>query len=276
MSKEKPKQRKRKRSTIAKTADKHIYYEKAVQSVEAEIDFIDQIFRKLRGRRACKLREDFCGTTNASCEWVRRRRTNIAYCVDIDPSVLDWGRRHHITRLTRHQASRIHLINDDVFRAKTPRVDVVAAMNFSYWFLKTRVDLRRYFRKAYSNLSADGILFIDAFGGSEAFMEIKERTRHRDFTYIWDQSRYNPITGAALMHIHFQFKDGSIMKKAFTYDWRLWTLPELTEILQEAGFQPTVYWEGEDRNGKGNGIFTPTTEGTADAGWIAYIVAEKR
>ena len=26
---------------------------------------------------------------------------------------------------------------------------------------------------------------------------------------------------------------------------------------------------------EGNGVFTATTEGEADAGWIAYIVAEK-
>ncbi|MBF8270735.1 MAG: Methyltransferase [Gammaproteobacteria bacterium] len=275
MSKNIQARRKKRQPTIAETADKHIYYEKAVQCVEAEIDFIDQTFRSRKGRTATRLREDFCGTANASCEWIRRRRSNTAYGVDIDPTVLDWGRHHHIAKLKQHQEARIHLINADVFKAKTPKVDIVVAMNFSYWYLKTRNDLRRYFKKAHSCLVADGILFLDAFGGYEAGREMQERTPYKGFTYIWDQAKYNPITGDALMHIHFKFKDGSVMKKAFTYDWRLWTLPELTELLTEAGFKPTVYWEGEDADGNGNGIYSPTTQGTADAGWVAFIVAEK-
>lgn len=46
-------------------------------------------------------------------------------------------------------------------------------------------------------------------------------------------------------------------------------------MLMEAGFRPSVYWEGTDEDGDGNGVFEKTMEGEADAGWIAYIVAEK-
>ena len=77
-------------------------------------------------------------------------------------------------------------------------------------------------------------------------------------------------------HIHFKFPDGSRIKKAFTYEWRLWTAPEIRELLLEAGFRnPTVYWEGEDEDGEGNGEFSPEARGEADLAWIAYIVAEK-
>jgi hypothetical protein len=66
------------------------------------------------------------------------------------------------------------------------------------------------------------------------------------------------------------------MKKAFTYVWRLWTLPEILEMLTETGFKnSTVYWEGTDEDGDGDGVFTPEEKGEADAGWIAYLVAEK-
>jgi len=46
-------------------------------------------------------------------------------------------------------------------------------------------------------------------------------------------------------------------------------------ICQGAGFsQVDVYWEGTDEDtGEGDGIYTPTEQGDADAGWIAYIVA---
>ena len=261
---------------MAEKADKHILYEKAVQCVEAEIDFIDQTYLDLRGRRAISLREDFCGTANTSCEWIRRRKDNTACCIDIDPDVLDWGRQHHIAKLKPQQAGRIHLINDDVLKARTPLVDVVLAMNFSYWYLKNRRAMKQYYKKVYSALADDGIFFLDAFGGYEAFREMEESTKYNGFTYVWDQSRYNPITGDALMHIHFKFKDGSRLKKAFTYDWRQWTLPELTEMLSETGFKATVYWEGEDEDGEANGVFSPAIEAPADAGWVAYIVAEKK
>jgi hypothetical protein len=47
-------------------------------------------------------------------------------------------------------------------------------------------------------------------------------------------------------------------------------------MLHDAGFgNVTVYWEGEDEDGEGNGEFTPNDKGEADLAWIAYIVAEK-
>ena len=56
-----------------------------------------------------------------------------------------------------------------------------------------------------------------------------------------------------ICHIHFKFKDGSRIKKAFSYDWRLWTLPEIREVMEEAGFSNTrVYWEDEDEEGEGS------------------------
>ena len=66
------------------------------------------------------------------------------------------------------------------------------------------------------------------------------------------------------------------MKKAVRYAWGLWSAPEICGLLLEAGFQKaTVYWEGEDEDGEGNGEFTPDEKGEADLAWIAYIVAEK-
>jgi hypothetical protein len=66
------------------------------------------------------------------------------------------------------------------------------------------------------------------------------------------------------------------MERAFSYDWRLWTLAEIRELLEEAGFsRVTFYWQGFDEDGEGDGDFQPVDEGDADAGWICYITAEK-
>ena len=261
--------------SMADKAEKHILYEAAVQCAESEIDFVDDIFQKLSNRQASKLREDFCGTTNSSCEWVRRRESNKAYCVDLDPEVLNWGKEHHIATLTEEQQERINIYTADVMDSGVSSMDIVLAMNFSYWIFKDRVTMVKYFRSVYDSLVDDGVFFLDSFGGYEAFKEMEESTRHDGFTYVWDQSFYNPITGDGLFHIHFKFKDGSSINKAFSYDWRVWTLPEIREMLSEAGFKAAVYWEGEDEDGDGNGEFEATLDGEADAGWIAYIVAQK-
>ena len=267
--------RSKSRTSMATRADKHKLYELSVQSADADIDFIDDTFLALKKRRAARLREDFCGTANNSCAWVRRRSGNQALAVDHDPQVLEWGRKHHVAALTKEQIKRIRLLDQDVLRIAPEAMDIVMALNFSYWVFRDRRTMVRYFRRVHATLAADGMFFLDAFGGYEAIREMRESTKHRNFTYIWDQARYNPITGDYLCKIHYKFRDGSTLREAFVYHWRLWTMPELIEMLTEAGFRTTVYWEGTAPDGSGNGVFLPATNGEADACWIAYLAAEK-
>jgi hypothetical protein len=170
------------------------------------------------------------------------------------------------------------LVESNVLTVDTPKVDILTAFNFSYFIFDTRDALREYFQKAREALADDGILFLDMFGGPEAQEETKEKTKHKKhgFSYVWHQVTFHPVTHFIRCHIHFKFRDGSKMKKAFTYEWRLWTAPEILEVLTEAGFtNPRIYWEGSDEDGDGNGVFTPEDKGEADLAWIAYIVAEK-
>ncbi len=267
------------RVLTARTADRHDLYQRAVQSPEPEIDFVDARFKAIRGRRASTLREDFCGTGYTSCEWVRRRATNRAFGLDLDQPTLDLGLAHNASGLTDEQRSRLHLINGDV---RTPPkqargVEIVLAMNFSYWLFKTREDLRGYFSVVRRTLAPDGVFFLDIYGGYEAMKVTEERRRIAGgFTYIWDQHAYNPVNGDKECRIHFEFRDGSRLRDAFTYHWRLWTMPEVRELLTEAGFKSVVaYCEGEDGRGGGNGLFRAATRCPADAGLIAYLSAAK-
>lgn len=267
---------KQKKPTMAELADIHELYESAVQNVENEVEFLQATFRELRGRDGYLFREDFCGTAAASCEWVRQGPEYQAIGVDIDPDVLDWGRRNRVGRLPAGDQPRVSLIESDVMTVETPPVDLLAAFNFSYWIFDERATMLHYARRCHAALKDDGILFLDMFGGPESFEETKEKTKYDDFTYIWHQAEFHPVTNYMRCHIHFKFPDGSRIKNAFTYEWRMYTAPELRDILLEAGFRRvTVYWEGEDEEGEGNGIFTPDEKGEADLAWIAYIVAEK-
>ncbi len=275
----KPAVARNKRRTMADKADIHELYEKSVQNVEHEVEFLQGTFKEIRGRTAHLFREDFCGTASTSCQWVRQGSDYQAIGVDIDSSVLDWGRQNRVSRLSATDQARISLIEGDVMSAETPPVDVLAAFNFSYFIFDTREKLRAYFERAYAVLKDDGVFFVDLFGGPEAQQEQREKTKYKRFTYIWHQAEFHPVTNYIRCHIHFRFKDGSKIKKAFTYEWRLWSAPEIREVLAEAGFsKSTLYWEGDDEDdedGEGNGEFTAEEKGEADLAWIAYIVAEK-
>ena len=273
----KNKQRRNKK-TMAELADRHVLYEKSVQDVDQEYHFVNKTFRKLRSRRPYHVREDFCGTASMCCEWVRRRKKNTAVGVDLDPEVLAWARENNLARLKPEARERVSLIEADVFEVQTPQpFDVVLAMNFSYQLFMTREKLGAYFRKVREALVDDGILFLDAFGGYDTYREIKEKRKYKGYKYIWEHASYNPIDGRMVCHIHFAFPDGSRLKRAFSYEWRMWTLPELRDLLVEAGYsRVTVYWEETDpETGEGAGVYSPATVGDADPGWVCFLIAEK-
>lgn len=264
--------------------DRHVLYEASVQSIEADVDFLERVYKRKRGKRFKRLREDFCGTAALSCEWVRRRRENHAWGIDLHRPTLDWGRDHRLSHLGR-AAKRVHLICDDVLEARTPQVDVVMAMNFSYSVFKERALLRRYFRRVRRYLRPGGIFFVDAFGGTESMGELVEKrkipaskdwdgNRIPPFTYIWEQARFNAIDHHILCHIHFKLRKGVKLRKAFTYDWRLWSLPELQDLMRDAGFESTeVYLDGwDDEAEEADGIYRRRTYFENQEAWVAYVV----
>lgn len=267
--------------TMSALADRHLLYQYAVQDVEAEIDFVEQTWSELRQRPAVILREDFCGTANTACEWVIRDDKHRAVGVDLDTEVLDWSRLNKLVSLDEDQQERIELVNEDVLQTRPGLADIILAMNFSYYLFPTRDEMLEYFINVLDGLVSDGILFLDAYGGYEAPMVLTEPRECQDedgneFTYIWEQATFNPIDSCMQCYIHFEFPDESRLDRAFSYHWRLWTLPEIREILYEAGFsQVDIYWEGTDEEkNEGNGIYTPSETGDADPGWVCYVVAQ--
>jgi hypothetical protein len=262
---------------MAAKADRHYLYQESVQDTEAEIDFVEATWRSLRDRPAELLREDFCGTANTACEWVRRDPMHLAVGVDLDREVLEWGELNNLAQLDDEQRSRITVLQENVLDAAPELADIVLAMNFSYYLFLTRAELLSYFESVHEGLMDDGILFLDAYGGYDSPKNIVEERECDGFTYLWEQAEFNPIDSTMQCFIHFSFPDKSRMERAFSYRWRLWTLPEIRELLGQAGFsEVTVYWEGTDEEkNEGNGVFEPAVVGDADPGWVCYIVAQR-
>jgi len=280
----KPKNRKadqpgksKKSKLTAATADRYDLYLQSVQDPEVEVAFFDRVYREYRHKTAKLLHEDFCAAFAVCCEWVKSDDAREAIGVDLDPEPLQWGRDHLAAKLTDEQRRRIELLEADVRTPLERKADVLAAQNFSFFGLTTRAELRDYFRAARANLAEDGLMVLDMMGGSECFLEDREEvTRKKGFKYVWEQSRFDPITHFTRFHIHFRFKDGTEMTNAFSYEWRLWTMPEVIELLNEAGFSKVdVHWEGTDEDGEGDGDFRVRDHVDADPAWVAYVVALK-
>jgi len=265
-------------ASLASKADKYRMYEEAVQDPESDVKLARRIFKGHFARKPSALREDFCGTAAFACEWVARHPGARAIGIDLDPEPLQYCREHHLAKLSEEQRARVELVEADVLAPREDSCDIIAAFNFSYFTFKTRKQLLEYLRAAYEALPEEGLLMLDAYGGSDAMKELAETREYDDFDYVWDQHSFDPIQHRAVNYIHFEFEDGSEIRRCFEYDWRLWTLPELRDALCDAGFAlAEVYWEGTDREtNEGNGVFRKAEQAPDDPAWIAYVVGVKR
>ncbi len=264
----------KKQKLTARTADRHDLYEQSVQDTEGDLEIIDRAYRREHGKLPQSLREDFCGTALLCAEWVKSRPTRTAVGIDLDRKTLDYAAKHRIEPLG-DAAARVQLVRANVLEVGGAQVDVIAAFNFSYCVFFERRDLLRYFEAAHKSLSPGGALFLDNHSGPEAFEDLIEPRRCKGFTYVWEQKPLNAITNRSKRYIHFRFPDGTELKRAFRYDWRIWTVPELRDLLEEAGFRRTdIYCEDFDDDESSNG-FRRVKKITHDQSWIPYLVAWK-
>lgn len=275
-----PIQKKHNKQTLADKADKYDCYQQSVQEPEHEIDIFDQAFREAYNRKALKLREDFCGTFAVCCYWVESDSKRSAWGIDLCEETLQWGKNNNLNKLKEKDSRRVTVMEQDVRERSTPQVDVLAAQNFSFWIFKTREEVLEYFKVAYANLASEGVIVMDMMGGRDCYDSdlVDKRTivkGKKGFKYHWEQAYFNPVNSHCKFYIHFKFADGSKMKKAFQYDWRFWTIPEVRELLMEAGFKDTVvYWE-EDTEDDEDATWSKVDEAPNDYSWLCYVVGIK-
>ncbi len=273
-------------NTKAGNSNRHILYQKSVQDPQTEVSFMTEKYKLLRGHDPVTLREDFCGTAYLATEWCKSNPAYKAQGVDLCTDTLQWGREHNLAPAGDKVSSRIQLYNDNVldFYNENELADIICAFNFSYNILKPRKTLVDYFKNTRRGLNDDGILVLDIFGGHEAYDTVEEEREvdGEDFTYVWEQASFNPITHEMQCYIHFVLEDGTRIDKAFEYEWRLRTIPEIVESLYEAGYSNVrCYWEefiesdDDDEFLEETGNYYETEEVENQESWISYLIAEK-
>ncbi|KAI9032341.1 hypothetical protein DFJ74DRAFT_701945 [Hyaloraphidium curvatum] len=293
---------------MAQQADKHALYAAAVQLPRAECRNLYNVAFRLGGRHARPprtLREDFCGTAAISLEWCRLHVLNRAYGVELDGPTAAYARE---SLANAPEGSRATVVRGNALWSHSklgiPKADVICALNYSACYLHERGKLLSYLRSSLASLEPRGALVLDLFG-SRTWTPETRRRRHPGFDYIYEQGPLDPVTGVVPISLSFQFPDGSRLRRAFAYDFRCYSIPEVREAMLEAGFGRVAVYVGDttrrnrrrsgsdDGSGPGSGEdkgsdeedgeqeladYVEVTSGEQMAGmetWNAYVVGIK-
>lgn len=262
-----------------KTTDKHALYLASVQDPVSDVERVSNIYKGHFSREALSFREDFSGTFALSCSWVQSNDKRSSISIDIDHETIEYGKKNYLANMSADEQSRMEVIEGDAL-VKTSPVDIIATFNFSYCLLHKRAELLDYLKKCHASLNEKGMMIIDIFGGSDSEIpEVQERDIDNceyitPFIFEFERKDFNPVTRLANYGIHFKYPDGTELVDAYTYHFRMWSITELRDLFEEAGFSRSiVYWEDFDDEGFGNGEFYPTEEEENSVNWNAYIVA---
>lgn len=265
-----------------KPFNKYLYYENSVQTPEEHVKIYGNMFREIRRKEPLSLREDFCGTFLISCEWVKSHPKRTALGMDLDPEPVDYGRKNGFKKLNSTQRKRLQIHMQDVCIPTSKKFDIIGAANFSFNIFKTRDQLGKYFKAAIRSLNRDGIFNLELAGGPGFIMKAKEQKTYTvdevggKYTYYWDQQTFDPINNQGHYAIHFKTPSGVLHRNCFTYDWRVWSITELRELMLDCGFRDVkVYWESCDEKGDGTGEYVMTQVGDNAYSWIAFVVGIK-
>ncbi|MEM1445547.1 MAG: hypothetical protein AAGF84_05785 [Planctomycetota bacterium] len=251
-------------------------YESAVQQPVAEVAFLERAFAHANGPDAWPrtLREDFAGTSCVAAAWCLSDPDREAIAVESHRPTLDWAQREH------GHLDTLYLVPNDVTQFRGPRVDLIAALNFSVLIWHDRLALLRYLKHARRCLRDGGVFAMDLFGGPDATtIQTQDRPSLDDggqpVTYRWEQRAYDPLTARIDCRIHFRWPNGRELRDAFVYDWRLWTVPELLDAMREAGFHEPCVW-ADDPKKPGHLVPALRLPGPEESpAWVIYLTARR-
>jgi len=251
--------------------DRYDLYELAATDPRRTIPFLLAV----HGGSPTTLREDFCGSGALARAWAASDPSRTSTAVDLDPEALEALR----IRLSDNARARVTLRCADVM-ATTDPADLIAAFNFPIGYFHARSDLLKYLLHARSCLLPAGVLVFDTYLGRDAFTPSEvDQDLPGGLIYTWEQREADPLTGRVLNAMHFTSKGrrGPAIRDAFTYDWRLWSVPELRDALEEAGFDDVhVYARlGDAIDGQGRVLLRPAEPDDLDDNDVVYLAARR-
>ncbi|MBM4108390.1 MAG: hypothetical protein FJ255_06185 [Phycisphaerae bacterium] len=249
---------------------RHALYEHCVTDPPRLCRFIDAV----HARRPLVLREDFSGTAALARHWAARSPAHRAFAVDSDPRVL-----RGVASSPRTTPRPLDA------RAARDRADVIAATNFPLGYFHRRPDLVGYLRRVRACLKPRGLFLCDTYGGRDAFTPLKLTARLRGpsgerIEHTWEQRAADPLTGRVIDALHFRVsapgRRAVVLRDAFVYDWRLWSITELRDALADAGFAGVEVYAtlGDAIDQRGRLRVRPVSDPTdLPDTYVVYVVA---
>lgn len=227
------------------------------------------------------LREDFSGSGALCRGWCALAPDARAIAVDADQAPL--------RRLAG--ADRVRAVVADVMACHA-KADVIAATNFPLGYWHTRKELVAYLAHARTCTAPGGIFACDLYGGSDAFrhgansVSLRGPSAER-IRYTWEQRSADPMTARVFNAIHFRISPPSRrtgaarpveLRDAFTYDWRLWSIPEMRDAMLDAGWASVDVYDslGDAIDQDGRVYLRPLEPGDAlDDPYVVYLIARR-
>lgn len=225
--------------------DKYEQLGAVMRAPTSVVRMLDDAYGDARGGAHPRaLREDFCRTFANCCAWVRLGPERRAAGVDVDPEPIAYGLEHDWAELEPSEQERVQVLQEDVRSPDLPKADVIAALNSSVFGFKPRPELVAYLRNCRQTLESGGVLVLECLGGPGYRKANVERRNYEGFSHLVEQESFDPVTHETRFHLHFHRKGEKRQLRTFSYDWRIWTVPELKDALLEAGFAGVrTYWE---------------------------------
>lgn len=225
-----------------RSVNRYDLYELIVQEPDLEARFLHAV----HGNSPHLLGEDFCGPAAIARAWITLSPDHRAVATDMDHEPLEHARVRAHEHLNAFELDRLRLIRGDAISVGG-RADVIAALNFATCELRTRRQLMTYLYNVLFRLDAGGIFVADLYGGegimARGYTEQEIETQHGVIRYRWDQVEADPATGMVRNTMHFVLPDGTELLDAFSYEWRLWSTPELRDAMREIGFRTTEVYD---------------------------------
>lgn len=250
---------------------KYALYELAAQAPGEMARFLHAV----HGRAPRVLREDFSGTGAICRAWASLVAGGEAIAVDADPEPL----------LALKGVPGVRTVRKDVLKAGDT-ADIICAINFPVGYWHTREALVRYLAHARACLNRRGVFVCDTYGGVHAFTpgrleQILTGPAGEEVEYTWQQREANPLTGRVVDAMHFRVREpgrarATVVRDAFVYDWRLWSIAEIRDAMRDAGFRTTEVYDrlGDAVDECGRVSVRPVEDpAELDDDYVVYIAA---